>query len=211
MNCAYRQTPAHLSQPAEGIALAACNRRLLAAGCVSLILHGLWLTLDGPYRRDFDLSSEASARRFSVTLHAPASSDVEPAPSIVGRSQARFDVPRHPKRFNGDIDSSGDSSPPRSQSPSPVQEAGDLATRQDSSPLVDVEAARDMARTMARARPGNPAVPRQEPLSTEHETALERSIARSSTSDCRTAYAGAGLFAIPFLIRDVVSDGGCKW
>ena len=34
---------------------------------------------------------------------------------------------------------------------------------------------------------------------------------RDPRLDCRTAYAGAGLFAIPFLIKDAITGNGCKW
>lgn len=30
-------------------------------------------------------------------------------------------------------------------------------------------------------------------------------------SDCRTAYAGMGYFAIPFLLKDTITDSGCTW
>ncbi len=29
--------------------------------------------------------------------------------------------------------------------------------------------------------------------------------------DCLTAYAGAGLFAVPLLIKDAITGDGCKW
>ncbi len=44
---------------------------------------------------------------------------------------------------------------------------------------------------------------------------LERKIANSfdkaAKPDCRTAYAGLGLLAIPALLASAIADGGCKW
>ncbi len=36
-------------------------------------------------------------------------------------------------------------------------------------------------------------------------------ITKASRPDCRTAYANAGLLAIPFLLKDTITNGGCTW
>lgn len=40
---------------------------------------------------------------------------------------------------------------------------------------------------------------------------LGREIAKSKRAHCETAYAHLGLLAIPFLVKDTVTDKGCKW
>ncbi|AIP61656.1 hypothetical protein [Burkholderia thailandensis] len=40
---------------------------------------------------------------------------------------------------------------------------------------------------------------------------LERNLSKASRADCRRAYAGMGLLAIPALAVDAVTDAGCKW
>jgi hypothetical protein len=40
---------------------------------------------------------------------------------------------------------------------------------------------------------------------------LGQDIDKATRSDCRTAHAGKGLFALPFLARDALTERGCKW
>lgn len=78
---------------------------------------------------------------------------------------------------------------------------------------IDMEAARKQARRLA-ANPSAPAGQQGFQDSTptlERETALGQAIGRSSRPDCRNAHAGAGLFALPFIVRDAMVDQGCKW
>jgi hypothetical protein len=51
-------------------------------------------------------------------------------------------------------------------------------------------------------------------LANEAKSVQERladEVAKSARADCRTAYSGAGLLAIPMLIWDSVKQEGCKW
>jgi hypothetical protein len=41
--------------------------------------------------------------------------------------------------------------------------------------------------------------------------AFSDAVERAGRSDCRSAYAQAGLLAIPHLLADAISDRGCKW
>lgn len=81
-------------------------------------------------------------------------------------------------------------------------------------PQIDLEAARRMARDIDRNRrdkgpaPSHPALAKTEK---ERETAMGRSIDQAARADCRNAYASAGLLAVPMLIKDGVTDKGCKW
>lgn len=45
----------------------------------------------------------------------------------------------------------------------------------------------------------------------ERDTPYSRLIARAHRPDCKSAYAGAGLFAIPLLLYDTARDKGCRW
>lgn len=45
----------------------------------------------------------------------------------------------------------------------------------------------------------------------ERQTKLASAIERARRPDCRHAYAGLGLFALPFLVYDTVMDTGCAW
>ncbi|AOJ03538.1 hypothetical protein WS70_08965 [Burkholderia mayonis] len=40
---------------------------------------------------------------------------------------------------------------------------------------------------------------------------LAREMSKASRADCRNAYSGMGLLAIPALAIDAVRDDGCKW
>jgi len=62
----------------------------------------------------------------------------------------------------------------------------------------------DVPPTLAeRARARSDAMP--------HETQLQRDVARSLRPDCRQAYSGLVLLAIPALLRDSLRDDGCRW
>jgi hypothetical protein len=43
------------------------------------------------------------------------------------------------------------------------------------------------------------------------EAKLGRAIAAAARPDCRSAYSGAGILAIPLLLVDFVTDTGCSW
>jgi len=199
------------------------NRRLVTAICGSLLLHGLLLTAYSPWNVTGDEAQPTSAwsHYLDVTIRAPLSPSVDSVRdtiridrTIAGARAARKNPATQLDR--GDVAASTSSSVAVPISPS---DAGDSGAAIEPSPAIDLDAARDIARQMARARsPGqgqtqNPAQQRfpQYPSSTERETPLRRAIARSLRSDCRIAYAGAGLFAIPLLVRDAVTGSGCRW
>ena len=62
----------------------------------------------------------------------------------------------------------------------------------------------------SRIRSGS-ALPILSSSNSESETGLGRAIKKSARPDCRAAYADAGLMAIPLLLRDAVTDRGCRW
>jgi hypothetical protein len=49
------------------------------------------------------------------------------------------------------------------------------------------------------------------PPAPEPESKLARDIQKAAKPDCRDAYAGLGLLAVPLLLADAVTDKGCRW
>ncbi len=87
------------------------------------------------------------------------------------------------------------------------------ATGDESAPHIDMEAARRMAREIERERK-TLAAPESQALAKsglEYETPLGRAIANSARPDCRVARAGMGLLAVLFLVKDAITDDGCRW
>lgn len=48
------------------------------------------------------------------------------------------------------------------------------------------------------------------PFGVERSTPLGRAIERAARTDCRVAYAGAGLLATVFLLKDAITGDGCR-
>ena len=49
------------------------------------------------------------------------------------------------------------------------------------------------------------------PPAPDPESKLARDIQKAAKPDCRDAYAGLGLLAVPVLIADAIIDKGCRW
>lgn len=76
-------------------------------------------------------------------------------------------------------------------------------------PRFDRGAALETAREFAAELQPRPGAPGERQLTTDEK--LGQAIDRSRKTDCRTAYAGAGILAALYLARDAVTDKGCKW
>jgi len=74
-----------------------------------------------------------------------------------------------------------------------------------------MEAARKRAREIASQATSTrgilPALPPPPERKSKESIALEKAI----KPDCRTAYAGMGLLAVPALVASTIGDGGCRW
>ena len=80
-------------------------------------------------------------------------------------------------------------------------------------PALDLDAARKRAREIAsdasptrgilRALPPPPERRSKESIAMEKEIKVK--------PDCRNAYAGMGLLAVPALVASTIGDGGCRW
>ena len=216
MTVAYPRRGAAPSASVRKDALSAGNVRFAVAACASVLLHLVLLAAYDPGAPEqFLLSGAAPSRPLELTLRQlPAS------PEAAGKAAAepiRTDsAPPVRATASGRLNTAAEKtepSAPQSVSTAAPARAGDGASAADAAPRIDTEAARRLARQLARAEsqtgarsarpPGPPAL--------ERETPLGRAIAASVRADCRTAYAGAGLFAIPSLIIDAVTDTGCRW
>jgi hypothetical protein len=91
----------------------------------------------------------------------------------------------------------------------PRREAG--STPGDGATSLDLDAARKRAREIASEATGTrgilPALPPPPERKSKESIALEKAI----KPDCRTAYAGMGLLAVPALVASTIGDGGCRW
>jgi hypothetical protein len=85
------------------------------------------------------------------------------------------------------------------------------APGEDGAPHIDMEAARQRARELASETTSTrgilPALPPPPERQTKESHALEKAV----KPDCRTAYAGLGLLAVPVLVASTIGDAGCRW
>lgn len=85
------------------------------------------------------------------------------------------------------------------------------APDENGSQHIDLEATRKRAREIAGEATSTrgilPALPPPPEKKSKESVALEKAI----KPDCRTAYAGMGLLAVPALVASTIGDGGCRW
>src|SRR5215813_5068181 len=93
---------------------------------------------------------------------------------------------------------------PRPQVATPSSEPGGL-------PHIDREASRERAREIASGRSGTRGVFNPIPIPPEAKTKDALAIEKALRPDCRDAYAGLGLLAVPVLVASAIADAGCKW
>jgi hypothetical protein len=79
-------------------------------------------------------------------------------------------------------------------------------------PRIDLEAARERARQVAREGSGNRALlPFPMPPAPERRTRLEDAIEKARKPDCKDAYKDLGLLAVLPLIANEFGEGNCRW
>jgi hypothetical protein len=94
---------------------------------------------------------------------------------------------------------------PRRDVVTPATEPGEL-------PHIDRAASRERAREIAAGRAGPRAlITLPVPAPPEVKSKEAKAIEKAGRPDCRTAYAGLLLLAVPFLVADTLTDSGCKW
>jgi len=165
---------------------------------VSLLLHGLLLLYFGQHIFTTDISAYSEPPAvISLILHPPLATEISSTsePSALAPS---------PSLSHG----IGERTHLESSSSDSVQ-----AVEESRSQSIDIEDAYGIARQTAKSRRGlvESQLASPAPPALEQETPLSRSISKSARKDCRTAHAGLGLLALPFLIADTITDRGCKW
>lgn len=194
----------HSRQPPQADA----HRRAAIALAASTLLHGIllllffdqevrllkgpaypgltvWLSAKPPVPADpHDRRTSQPAQTLS-----PGSVSASPSPSPQPDSDGVSALQASPSAL---------SAPPESDATAPTH--------------IDIDAAYGIARQAAKSSPGASAVARdaiEPPM--EQVTPLSRGMSKAARQDCRSAHAGLGLFALPFLIANTIADRGCKW
>jgi len=145
----------------------------------------------------------APANELPAPTRAPAAEEPAHPPLPATRAAPPAAAPSRseslPSRPNGSPESE-DIFKPRSDMP-------------EAAPHIDLDAAKKRAvREMAGEGAGSPGVlPFPLPIP-EKKTKEANALEKAAKPDCRTAYAGMGLLAVPALVAATVSDnGGCRW
>jgi hypothetical protein len=90
-----------------------------------------------------------------------------------------------------------------------AREVTRLAASADDRSHIDYDA---MDKTITDIARENPAHPRLIEAETYTQTQrFSREAEKGARKDCKTAYAGLSLLAIPFLVYDTLTKTGCKW
>jgi hypothetical protein len=143
---------------------------------------------------------------------SPAASEREPAPAPASPSLQSAPATPSPAPPGGVPEPAPDVLPLSRPGVEPDEDIF-KPRREGETPRIDLDAAKKRAvREMAREGSGAPGVlafplPIPEQQKTKEAKAMEKAI----KPDCRTAYAGMGLLAVPALVASAITDEGCKW
>jgi hypothetical protein len=174
------------------------TKNLVAGVVLSMLLHALFLiALRGRAPADLSVSDATRPSPIELTLRPSdtrkdeGQTKAKPTP----RTHATKKLARKPPA-------------PAVQEEPPSEPSHEKPAQ----PVIDLEAARRIAIETDRARERSlsesPAV--DSPALTP-SARLSRDIAKAVRPDCATAHAGKGLFAVIFLLKDAITDDGCKW
>lgn len=157
-------------------------------------------------RRPDDRNGIPAARFEPVTVVVRTARPLEPAVAAPESPVAR-------RRQSAHVPSAiAPAAPITAAAPAVVQ--APRAVPSASAPLLLDDATLRHARAAARrGGVGTMAESAGVPLATAPSPDEQRadSVQRAVRPDCRSAHAGKGLFAVPFLLRDAVAGDGCKW
>jgi hypothetical protein len=78
-------------------------------------------------------------------------------------------------------------------------------------PGLDMEAARQRAREIASETTSTRGILAALPPPPERQSKEGHALEKAIKPDCRTAYAGMGLLAVPVLVASTIGDAGCRW
>ena len=143
----------------------------------------------------------APAGRAAPAERAAPGADREAAPASPAPSRERGGEPA-PRLNFGTPQPDEDMFKPRRDVVVPSAEPGGL-------PHIDRDAARSRAREIAREGLSSRALVQVDLPLPERPT--RNLFDKAAKPDCRTAYAGLGLLAIPVLLASALADTGCRW
>ena len=193
--------PAHsLGMTAHDTGAGGCARKFTVALLISLVLHVVALIGLLKWSPATPTILVSSPDRLVLRLRPPPQE--APSPTAVSATGLASKSGRADRRPSQAATTPGQESMP--SRPSSDANASDR-------PIV-LEAVRESARKLARlGHQGESAGAAGDADAMARGTPLARAVARSARRDCRSAYASAGLLAIPALARDAVLDTGCEW
>jgi hypothetical protein len=186
---------------------------LVASVLLSVLLHALVLIAFRVAPAHVNVSESKPMLPLELTLrpyrsHATSMEDVQAEAKRAAKPHAGEKITRKPDASVEPSSVRSDIVMPRAQEETPPGSGNEGSAY----PSIDWEAARRIARetdrTRARSLSELPALGSPE---AESGTVLGRGIAKAARPDCRTAHAGMGLLTIAFLLRDAITDNGCKW
>ncbi|KWF19776.1 hypothetical protein [Burkholderia ubonensis] len=133
--------------------------------------------------RDASMTTRAPARSSAAATRMPKADAVTRADAVSAPESSPADAPAPGVDWRGDLDAIG---APRTVGRSPA-----AAT------ISGLGASSGMGTGVSRRATA--------------DATLARGMSEARRADCRNAYAGMGLLAIPALAIDAVRDAGCKW
>ena len=138
----------------------------------------------------------------------PSTKSVAPAAPTSPATSAREGMPRTDSVTRprlGAPEGRDDMFKPRTESTGPAPEPG-------AAPRLNFDTVRQRAREAATEGSGSRGLlPLQIPIPAERKSKLAEELEKAIKPDCRNAYAGMGLLAIPALVAGAVADVGCRW
>lgn len=149
------------------------------------------------------VSPEPSPR---IDTERPSARDVQPArPAITPQREPPTAEPVPRLKFGAPEDPD-DIFKPRTSPPVGVVPPPGQAPRLNLEAAKKEQAGPEIGRSSGRKGIFNLDSPPPEPVSK-----LGKAIQKAGQPDCRDAYAGMGLLAVPFLAFDTITDTGCRW
>ncbi len=212
LNAEARETRARVA-PMNSNPATPRHSHLVAAVLVSVLLHTFILIVFRAAPAHLDVSEGQRAFPLQMTLRAYRSRAIS---MDNGQTESTRSTNSHPtEKITRKPAASVDAPSVRSEAVNPAaQETTRPGSTNENSayPSIDLEAGKRIARETDRARERSLAELAALGLpESETATVLSRGILKAGRPDCRGAHAGMGLLAIAFLVKDAITDNGCKW
>jgi len=179
------------------------TKNLVAGVVLSMLLHALFL-IAFQERAPADLSVSEARRPSSIKLTLRPSD----ARKDDGQTEAKPATRAHATKKLA-----RERAAPAVPAPAVQEETpSDPGDEKPAQPVIDLEAARKIAIETDRMRERSLSeLPAVDSPALAPRARLSRDLAKAVRPDCLTAHAGKGLFAVVFLLKDAITDDGCKW